>query len=42
VSNEGVKNNFTITFQVDGVIEEYGADDPISLYGAPHTNLLIM
>lgn len=34
--NEGVKNHVTITFRVHRVIEEYGADYSISLYGASH------
>jgi hypothetical protein len=40
--NEGAKNHVTITYQVDSFIEECGADYSISLYGAPHTKLLIM
>jgi hypothetical protein len=39
--NEGVKNHATITFRVDSVIEEYGADYWISWYSAPHTNLMM-
>jgi hypothetical protein len=34
MSNEGVNRS--------SIIEEYGTDYPISRYGAPHTNLLIM
>jgi hypothetical protein len=30
MSNKGVKNPFSIMFQVDSVIEEYGADYLIS------------
>jgi hypothetical protein len=30
MSTEEVNNHLTITFQLDGVIEEYGADYPVS------------